>query len=306
MQQDSQGRGIVGRIGRRVRRAVQGADSAPAAPGVQAPERTPATGAVRSGSLEELHSLREQIAQAKAGLQAADDERTAHKAERLALQETLGQQHGKRVLPRLKVEKTNGVASLVVGARMMQRIHAKADDAAAGLDGAGTVFSDAAQTERFARSHGVFDHVDPAAEPNVVLHAFKGDVPLVELRQAESIRHLTGEGDDPGSIRPEAQYDPDIPVPETFEELVSAARTLSAHIPRPYVQIGWRIEPASDAVLTGVDVDPDRVPVLDAEWDEKLGKAFDAGHARMLMQPYRAGALQNRVPDGVFRYEEKA
>lgn len=302
MQQDSQGRGVVGRIGRRLRRAVQRADTAPAAQVPSSPP--PATGTVRPGSVEELRSLREQIERTKAELQVADEERDTLKAERLALQEKLGQLHGKRVLPRLKVEKTNGVASLVVGARMMQRIHGQADDAAAGLDGAGTVFTDAAQTELFARSHGVHDRVDLAAEPNVVLHAFKGEVPLVELRQGEGVRHLTDEGEDPGSIRPGVPYDPDIPVPETFDEFVSAARTLSAHIPRPYVQIGWRIEPASDAVLTGVDVDPDRVPVLDAEWDEKLGKAFDTGHARMLMQPYRAGALQNRTPDGIFRYEE--
>lgn len=303
MQQERQSGGIVGRIGRRLRRALPGADTGPAAPAAGT-SRT--AGVNRPGSVEELHSLREEVAQARADLQEADEERAALKAQRLELQEALGRQAGKRVLPRLKVEKTNGVASLVVGARMMQRIHAKADDAAAGLDGAGAVFGDPAQTERFARSHGVYDQIDLAAEPHVVLHAFKGEVPLVELRQAGSVRHLTGAGEDAGDIRPGVRYDPDIPVPETFGELVSAAITLSAHIPRPYVQIGWRIEPAADAVLTGVDVNPERVPVLDAEWDETLGKAFDAAHARMLMQPYRAGALQNRAPGGTFRYEENA
>ena len=259
---------------------------------------------MRPGSVEELRSLREQIEKAKAELRVADDERETFKARRLQLQEVLGQQHGKRVLPRLKVEKTNGVASLVVGARMMQRIHAKADDAAAGLDGAGTVFGDATQTELFARSHGVPDRVDLTSEPNLVLHAFKGVTPLVELRRDGRVRHITDEGEDPGDIRPGTVYDPQIPIPEALEEFVAAARTLSAHIPRPYVQIGWRIEPAADAVLAGVEVDPERIPVLDPEWDEKLGKAFDAAHARMLMQPYRAGALDNRAPDGVFRYEE--
>lgn len=303
MQQESQSSGIVARIGRRMRRTVQGADSTAADPAPQTPARRPGTGTARPGSLEELRSLRDQLAGAKADLQAADEERARLKAERLELQGTLGQQHGKRVLPRLKVEKTNGVASLVVGARMMQRVHARADDPSAGLDCAGSLLADAARTEAFVRSHGVPHLVRLGAEPSIVVHAFKGEVALVELRADGRVCHVTPEGDDPGDIRPGATYSADIAVPNALDDFVAASRTLSAHLPRPYVQIGWTFLGGAPA-LTGVDVAPERVPVFDAEWDQKLGKAFDAAHARMLMQPYRAGALDNRAPDGIFRYEE--
>lgn len=303
MPQQHKGRGIVTRIGRRVRRAVQGADPAPAAPPPNHSASTPEVAGVRPGSAQELRGLREEVTRARADLRAANEERTALKAERLALQQRLGEQHGKRVLPRLKVEKTNGVASFVVGARMMQRVHARAEDPQAGLDGAGTVFADAARTEAFARSHGVTCPVRFEAEPDVIVHAFKGDVPLVELREGGRVRHVTPEGTDPGDVRPGVRYSTEIAVPGSLEDLLAASETLSAHLPRPYVQIGWNVG-SGTPVLTGVDASPDRVPVFDAEWDARLGKAFDAAHARMLMQPHRVGALANRAPDGIFRYEE--
>lgn len=262
-----------------------------------------ATTAAGDGSAAYLKNLRAEIAEVRALIDAEEREREALKVERLRLQEVLGAQHGKRVLPRLKVEKTNGVASLVVGARMMQRIHAQAADPSAGIDGAGAVFSDAARTETFVRSHGVRLGLDFGAEPQIVVHAFKGRTPLVELRRDGAVRHVTPGGKDPGDIRPGATYDPEIPVPEQLGRVVRASRTLSAHVPRPYVQIGWSERDAA-VVLTSIDVAPAQVPWLTPEWDERLGKAFDSGHARMLMQPYASGALDNRTPDGVFRYEE--
>lgn len=245
--------------------------------------------------------MRAELAQVRALIEAEEREREQLKAERRRLQEELGAQHGKRVLPRLKVEKTNGVPSLVAGARMMQRVHARADDPDSGIDGAGAVFADQVRTEEFVRSHGVPISIDLAAEPDVIVHAFQGETPLVELRAGDRVRHVTPRGQDVGDIRPGVRYDPDIPLPGQLDRIVRASRTLSAHVPRPYVQVTWCAEAA---LLTGIDVDPRRIPVLTDEWDQRLGKAFDSGHARMLMQPYRAGALDNRAPDGTFRYEE--
>lgn len=247
--------------------------------------------------------IRARLAQAQRELEAADQERESLKAARLRLQEKLGAQHGKRVLPRLKVEKTNGVPSLVAGARMMQRVHAKADDPNAGIDGAGTLFADAARTETFARSHGLRLAIDLEGEACAIVHAFKGKTPLVELRVGDGVKHVTPGGRDVGDIRPGSRYDSGIQVPAWLRSIVRASQTLSAPIPRPYVQIGWT-ERDGTPVLTGVDVAPVRIPVMNDEWDQRLGKAFDSGHARMLLQPYAAGALDNRVPGGTFHYEE--
>ncbi|WP_157612508.1 hypothetical protein [Ruania albidiflava] len=317
MQQDHKGSGFLVRIGRRVRRAVQPSPAAEAesaqvetvgaerrSEGADESELSTASVPVRPGSIEELRALRAQIAQVQAELAAADQERESLKAERLHLQEILGAQHGKRVLPRLKVEKTNGVASLVAGARMMQRVHGKADDPVAGIDGAGALFADAERTTAFLRSHGVRSEVDPAAVPTVVVHAFKGRTPLLELWAEGQVRHLTPGGEDPGDIRPGVRYDPEIPAPARLRRLVRASRTLSTYVPRPYVQIRWCEKRDGTPVLVGIDVNPQRIPVLTPEWDERLGKAFDSGHARMLMQPYKVGALDNRVPGGTFSYEE--
>lgn len=292
--------GIVRRLGGLRRRSPGTGSTGPAGATGDVEPDGPSSGA---GSGQHLKNLRQEIAEVRSEIEAAEAERQSLKDERLRLQETLGAQHGKRVLPRLKVEKTNGVPSLVAGARMMQRIHAKAEDPVAGIDGAGTVFADAARTEEFARSHSVRVRIDLDAEPTVVVHAFKGRTPLLELRAGGRIRHITPAGEDPGDIRPGVTYDPEIQVPEHLRQIVRASRTLSAHVPRPYVQIGWR-EHDGGVVLTGLDVDPVRVPMLNQEWDERLGKAFDSGHARMLLQPHALGALDNRVPGGTFSYEE--
>ncbi len=247
--------------------------------------------------------MKTEIATVRGEIEAAGRQREALKAERLRLQEVLGAQHGKRVLPRLKVEKTNGVPSLVAGARMMQRIHAKASDPHAGLDGAGAIFTDPAQTEAYVRSHGMQFGVDLDSEPTAVVHAFRGRTPLIELRQDGRVKHVSSGGKDLGDIRPGDTYAPDIAVPEWLGEIVRSSRVLSEHISRPYVQIGWH-EKNGAMILSGIDVTLARIPSMTAEWDERLGRAFDRGHARMLMQPYRAGALDNRTPGGTFRYEE--
>lgn len=318
MQQQNNRPGLVQRIVRRAQRSRETSavdESRAPRPEAETPEEgtaealeagTPADAepaATSGGSAAHLKNLRAEIAEVRAQIEAEETTRESLKAERLHLQEVLGAQHGKRVLPRLKVEKTNGVASLVAGARMMQRIHAQAADPSAGIDGAGAFFADAAQTETFVRSHGVRLGLDLGAEANIVVHSFKGRTPLIELRRGTSVRHVTPTGEDPGDIRPGVTYDPDIPAPARLGRIVRASRTLSAHVPRPYVQIGWR-EREDAPLLTGIDVAPDRIPALVPEWDQRLGKAFDSGHARMLMQPFTAGALDNRTPDGTFSYEE--
>lgn len=271
----------------------------------------PGRGTVGDGPLErkaqllaELAEVRTASATAAQELDELTAERDRLREERLALQQELGAQHGERVLPRLKVEKTNGVPSLVVGQRMMQRIHRRADDPTAGLDGVGTVFADHAGTARFARSHGVPVVEEGApADPAVVVHAFKGEVGLVELRGPDGARHLTADGTDAGDVRPATTYDPELAVPAGLKELCAWSAVLSAAIPRPYVQLVWTAD--AEPRLVRVDVDPDRVPVLVPEWDRRLGTAFDEGYARMLLEPFRAGGLDNRVPGGTFSYEEQ-
>lgn len=294
MQEENSPTGIVHRLSRRLR----GWRSSPNAEGKTGP-----ASAASSRNAGTSESQRAQITQLRSELAAVDREREELKAQRLHLQEVLGAQHGKRVLPRLKVEKTNGVPSLVVGARMMQRVHAKADDPLVGLDGAGSIFGDREQTEAFMRSHGVQLSLDFAGEPTAVVHAFKGKTPLIELRREGRVKHVTPRGDDLGDIRAGAEYDPEIVAPDWLGVAVRATSTLSTHISRPYVQFGWR-ESDEGPLLAQVDVSPERVPVLSDEWDQRLGKAFDRAHARMLMQPYRIGALDNRVPGGTFSYEE--
>lgn len=257
-----------------------------------------------------------EFATAQAALAAAEtqlteltDERDRLRDERLALQEELGAQHGDRVMPRLRVEKTNGVPSFVVGARMMQRVNRLADDPAAGTDGAGTVFADPAATAKFVRSHGVpvADGPSGAAQgaggSALIVHAFRGEVGLVEVRGAGGVRHLEPDGTDPGDIRPGASYDPQLQAPEQLEQICTWSGLLSAHVSRPYLQILWSVDEGTPRVER-IDVDPDRIPVLTPEWDRRLGSVFDGSYARFLVQPYRQGALANRVPGGTFDPEE--
>lgn len=296
MQQGGSSMGIVRRVVRRLRRSV---DTAADVASVN--DRDSET--TKDRNLDQLKSIRSSIARLRQDIAAADREYDDLKAERQRLQRLLGEQRGRTVLPRLRVEKTSGVASFVVGARMMQRIHAKAKDPVSGIDGAGALFADAEETGRFARSHGVQNTVDLSTEATVVMHAFKGNVALIEIRNGGRVKHLTPEGEDPGDIRPEVKYDQMITVPEWIEEAVVASSTLSTYISRPYVQVGWRVSGA-EMVLTGVDVAPERIPVLNDDWDVRLGTAFERGQARVLMQPFRAGALENRIPGGVFEETE--
>lgn len=295
-------RGLVRRLGGRLRATL-----------APRPAQQKTGGSGRSTARDRQAQLAAELAEVQQAARAASeqlDELTAERdrlrEERLTVQQELGAQHDQRVLPRLRVEKTNGVASFVVGQRMMQRIHRRAADPAAGLDGVGAVFADPEQTARFARSHGV-----PVAEADevgrdgagLVVHAFKGEVGLVELRGADGVRHLTADGTDPGDVRPATTYDPDLPAPAGLEQICAWSAVLSAAVPRPYVQLRWSDGP--EPRLVGIDVDPDRIPVLTPEWDQRLGKAFDEAYARMLMQPFRGGGLDNRVPGGTFSYEER-
>lgn len=255
-------------------------------------------------------SQREAREDLKTELEVLTTERDRLRRERMDVQQELGRQHDRRVMPRLKVEKTNGVPSFVVGQRMMQRVHRRALDPFAGLDGVGAVFRDAEATARFARSHGV-----PVAEGQgglasdsevvIIAHAFKGQVGLVAVHRSGSVRHFDSSGVDQGDIRPAFTYDKALPRPDAFDDLCSWSAVLSTHIPRPYAQLYWRAQGRS-VVIDHIDVDPDRIPVLTPEWDDRLGLTFDESYSRFLQQPYDSGGLANRVPGGTFTYEERA
>lgn len=298
--------GFVRRLGRTLRTTLdrRSGEAAPA-PRTDRTDRKTAARERRERLAAELAEVREAVAAADAQLEELTTERDRLREERLRVQEELGEQHGMRVMPRLKVEKTNGVPSFVVGQRMMQRIHGRAEDPRAGLDGAGSVLGERAGTVAYARSHGVpVLEQDPApAGRSVVVHAFKGEVGLVEVRGPGGVRHLTERGEDPGDIRPAATYDPGLAAPEELEQICGWSRVLSAHVPRPYVQLVWAEDPAR---LDRIDLDPDRIPVLTPEWDRRLGSVFDGAYTRFLLQPYRGGGLANRVPGGTFSYEEGA
>ncbi|MCK0118291.1 septum formation initiator family protein [Isoptericola sp. S6320L] len=254
----------------------------------------------------ELVEVEQDIADAQQELAALKDERTELLAERRRLQQVLAERAGRRTMPRSRVEKTTGVPSLVAGVRLFQRIHRRAPEPSAGIDGVGKEFSDPELVARFARSHGVPSEVASASASEVrtvVVHAFHGTVGLVEIRQDGLSRHLDGSQQDVGDIRAAASYGVDIPVSAAIEDICGWSATLSRHIPRPYVQVLWH-EGTDGPVLTCIDVDPDRVPVLTPEWDLRLGQLFDSAHARMLLQPYRVGALDNRIPGGTFLPEE--
>jgi hypothetical protein len=250
----------------------------------------------------EVRAIEEKVGRAQEELARLDARKAELLEQRRALQRTLGPLVGRDLMPLSRVEKTNGTASFVAGVRMMQRIHRRADDPAAGIDGAGAVFADRARTEQFVRSHGVplATTEDPGPEDRrVVVHAFHGNVGLVEVRSGDGARHVDGDGIDLGDVRPGATHDPDLALPATLAELTGWSATLSDHVSRPYVQVLWR-QDGDHLVLEGIDVDPERIPVLTQEQDERLGHLFDTGHARMLKQPYLLGALENRVPGGVF------
>lgn len=307
---------VARRLGRRVKSALASSDDH-AEPVESAPSPAPSspttTGAPKSTSTPKS-TRRAESAAKKSQAQAAQarvDELTRRRDElrqkRLEIQQDLGAREGKSVQPRMKVEKTNGVPSFVVCQRMMQRIHGLAVDPAAGLDGIGEVFGDGDATARFARSHAVpvLDGSVAAAQAPVIAHAFKGNVPLVEVRAGESVRHFAADGTDPGDIRPAATHDAEIAQPEGFEDICQWSKVLSRHIPRPYVQVYWSLGPDGPR-LHHIDVDPDRIPVLTAEWDKRLGLVFDGAYARFLKQPFRRGGLANRVPGGTFTPEESA
>ncbi|WP_277209755.1 hypothetical protein [Isoptericola croceus] len=256
----------------------------------------------------ELIETKQQVTDAREELSALDAERSELLAERRRLQQVLGERAGRRTMPRSRVEKTTGVPSFVAGARLFQRIHRRAEDPLAGLDGAGTIFSDPERTAQFARSHGVPSRVSSApapGSPTIVVHAFHGTVGLVEIRQDDLVRHLDNMQQDLGDIRAASNHSQEIPLIAAVAELCKWSATLSQHIPRPYVQVLWH-EGVEGPVLSRIDVDPDRIPVLVPEWDLRLGQLFDSAHARMLLQPYRAGALDNRVPGGTFIPEESS
>jgi len=261
----------------------------------------------QKGVLAKIADQRKQSVAAQSELERLAAERDELREERLAIQQELGALQGKKVQPRLRVEKTNGVPSFVVGQRMMQRIHRRAEDTTAGLDGVGTVFADPAETARYVTSHGVpsLESEDSATESTIIAHSFKGAVPLVEVHGLGGVRHFEVDGTDPGDIRPAATYDAEIPEPTGLSDIGAWSQRLSRFIPRPYVQIHWA-ETAAGPRLHHVDVDPDRIPVFTPEWDTKLGQAFDDAYARFLEQPLRRGGLDNRVPGGTFVPEERA
>ena len=250
----------------------------------------------------QVRAVEQQVADAQTELARLDARKAELLEQRRALQRTLGPRIDRESMPLSRVEKTNGTASFVAGVRMMQRIHRRAQNPAHGHDGAGAVFADAGQTRRFARSHGVplATDADPGPPARlVVVHAFHGTAGLVEVRHGDTVRHLDGDGEDLGDVRPATTHDPTLPLPASLAALTDWSATLSDHISRPYVQVRWR-QSGDRLVLDTVDVDPERIPVLVDEQDVRLGHLFDTGHARMLRQPYRAGALENRVPGGVF------
>ncbi|MBR7743475.1 hypothetical protein KC207_09265 [Phycicoccus sp. BSK3Z-2] len=221
---------------------------------------------------------------------------------RREIQRELGPSIGRKVMPLARVEKTNGTASFVAGVRMMQRIHRRAENPAHGFDGAGAVFADRGTTERFVLSHDVPLRTTPDEGPTdrtVVVHAFHGQVGLLEVAVGGAARHLDGDLADLGDVREAVPHDGDIPLPASLGEVAAWSARLSDHVSRPYVQVVWR-QDGDHLALDRLDVDPDRLPVLTEEQDERLGHLFDTGHARMLKQPYLAGALENRVPGGVF------
>lgn len=319
--QPRRGSGLLATVRRRVQRLVPRSDSPDETEVVEAEvdelvddQAPPPASTPKPRS--ELSRLRHEKRAANEELQALTAERDRLRTERLAVQQVLGEQHGKRVLPRLKVEKTNGTASFVVGQRMMQRVHRRALDPIAGLDGVGAVFAadNPHGTATFAASHGVPvrpAHVEPAhssssgqpAPGQVVVHGFKGEVGLVEVHGDRGVRHLDRSGEDPGDIRPATPYDSSLEVPEDLAKICDWASALSAHIPRPYVQLVFA-RSDGESFLERVEVDPDRIPVLTPEWDERLGAEFDNAYSRFLLQPYRQGGLDNRVPGGTFSYEE--
>lgn len=328
---EGQPRGI-GRVARRLRDRVKGAVSSSdeatsssedwptpsGAPPTTSSSATPSgaedakaadsTGSSdKKGMLAKVADQRKQYVAAQEELDRLTAERDELRQQRLALQQELGARQGKSVLPRLKVEKTNGTPSFIVSQRMMQRIYGRAEDATAGLDGIGTVFADSAETTKYATSHGVpsLEDQDAATEPTIIAHAFKGQVPLVEVHGPQGIRHFEINGTDPGDIRPAVTYDSSIPEPTGLSDIGSWSKRLSRFIPRPYVQIHWT-ETSEGPRLHHVDVDPDRLPVLTPEWDKKLGLSFDGAYARYLKQPFRRGGLDNRVPGGTFVPEERA
>lgn len=258
----------------------------------------------------DLPQLRREKRRVDKELEALTLERDRLRSERLEVQQVLGEQHGRRVMPRLKVEKTNGTPSFVVAVRMMQRVHRRALDPLAGLDGVGAVFAadNTAETAAFAHSHGVptvsaEGVTSTAPSQRVIVHALKGVVGLVEVHGASGLRHFDSEGNDPGDVRPAVTYDDEITRPLAFADLCAWSDVLSANIPRPYVQLHFSCHEES-AVLDRIDVDPDRIPVLTATWDERLGSVFDGAYSRFLVQPYSRGGLDNRVPGGTFSYEE--
>lgn len=262
----------------------------------------------------ELKSLRREIENAETELARLKSERTALKERRQALKDEksrllaqrkelltkFGERHGRKYRKLANFERHQDVPSFVVGQRMMQRIHRHAADPAAGIDGAGALFADRGATRDFLDSHGLTYAPDAAGDLSIVVHAFHGEVGLVEVRNGEFVRHVQADGSDPGDIRSAFGYDRSLPVPERLEAIVASAVTLSAHVSRPYAQIQFTV----DAEIVAVDVDPDRVPVLTDEWDERLGLMFDRSYARTMLQPLRAGALSNRVPGGVFEPED--
>lgn len=295
--------GVARRLGSRVKGALASArDTSTAKSSGSKPSQAPKGAALK----DKVTDAQQKVKVTQAELDELTSERDRLRARRLELQQQLGPMIGKDVMPRLKVEKTNGTPSFIVGTRMMQRIFARSEDPAAGLDGLGTLFADPAETARYAASHGVPVVDDPAtAEATIIAHGLKGQVPLVEVHAAGGVRHFDAEGEDPGDIRPAVTHDASIPLPDGYDDIREWTRVLTRYIPRPYAQTAWVVT-SQGPRLVRIDVDPDVVPVLTPEWDKELGLVFDGAYARFIKQPFLRGGLDNRVPGGTFTPKARA
>lgn len=225
-----------------------------------------------------------------AAIAVLEDEIENLKTERRRYQQKIAVRYGRSRISRERIERLQGEPSLYVGqmtfARALQAsFHRRKEE-----DNAARLSSDKEYLRQFLLSHDV-KITRPISKntsrvKNITVHAFKGVSGLMEVRFPRKILHL-----DPQYSGKEMLAECEIS--NVLTHLIMEANKISGHIPRPYVQVYWKIE-ASSISLSSLQVTPTELPILSDEWNVKLGQHFEDGYARLLRKAYINGTLANK------------
>jgi len=227
---------------------------------------------------------------ALAAIAVLEDEIENLKAERRRFQHKIAVRYGRPRISRERIEKLQGEPSLYVGQMTFMRALQSSFRRGEKEDEAARLSSDTDFLRRFLLSHDI-EITRPISKnylraESITVHAFKGVSGLMEIRTPKKILHI-----DPQRSGGEILVE--FGDAAVLTRLIMEANKISENLPRPYVQVYWKIGP-SVIILSDLRVTPTELPILSDEWNVKLGQHFEDGYARLLKKAYINGALANK------------